>query len=90
MKPIRAVLMVGAVIIVSTLTFGTNARASEMTNNSTSSDGFTAVAGTDTVVMDKRAKNDIALLSAFMFAIAVLLAFGALKHARSKLKDEPS
>jgi hypothetical protein len=48
-------------------------------------DGFTAVAGTDDVVMDRRTKNDTALLSGFAIAGLVILAAGAAKHAKSRL-----
>lgn len=47
-------------------------------------DSFTAVAGTEHVVTDRRQKNNITVVSGLVFAMLALLAAGALSHARSK------
>ena len=46
-------------------------------------DTFTAVAGTDDVVMDKRTKNNTALASAVVLSVVVVLGASALSHIHS-------
>jgi hypothetical protein len=53
-------------------------------SETSSQDGFTAVAGTESVVMDRRQKNNATLLSGFLLVTLVLLVAGALKHSKPK------
>jgi hypothetical protein len=57
---------------------------------SSETEGFTAVAGTDNVVTDRRAKNNSVLLSGFVLTILFLLVVGALRHATARQSDKNS
>lgn len=46
--------------------------------------GFTAVAGTETTVTDKRTKNNTALVSGFIITFVVLAAIGAMRYEKTK------
>jgi hypothetical protein len=50
----------------------------------TTSDGFTAVAGTESVVMDRRQKNNSEVIGSFILAISTLLILGALRQIKTK------
>jgi hypothetical protein len=54
----------------------------------TTNDGFTAVAGTENVVMDRRQKNNTAVISGFILAVCTLLVMGALRHVKTKKPSE--
>lgn len=58
--------------------------AHAQTATTTQEQGFTAVAGTEVAVQDKR-KNNTTLVSGFALAFMALVLVGAVAHARRKL-----
>ena len=46
-------------------------------------DGFTAVAGTEQTVIDRREKNNVAVFSGLVVTGLILLVLGALSHIRN-------
>ncbi len=72
---------IGFVLLFATLFSSITVYAATET---TAQDGFTAVAGTENVVIDRREKNNTTIVSGFLLALLVLLAVGALKHTKSK------
>lgn len=75
-------LVIVIILVISFLLISPYARAE--TTVSTNEPGFTAVAGTEVAVQDKR-KNNTTLVSGFAFAFVALVLAGMIAHSRRRI-----
>ena len=83
---VNATVFIWAMVLMP-LVYGPIAYAASPTAKS---DGFTAVAGTESVVMDKKTKNNATVVGGLVFASGILLLAGAKVHIKSNVTKKGS